>query len=669
VLAVSALILGVVILSPYVGLVRKAHRRVETRMRDLVESLPGAVFQCRVWPDGHMKYELLSSSTREVRGVDPDAALRDLHVIANTVLEADQQMFRAAIAHGVETMTPVKMDYRIRRPDNEVRWIRSVSAPAARCDGSVMWSGHWQDITTQKELEAGLLQAMEAADAANRAKSRFLATMSHEIRTPMNGVLGMLELLSLTHLDEEQRTTLAIVRESGQSLLRIIDDVLDFSKIEAGKMDFRLESGSLADIIERVRNVYTGSASGKGLLMKSNVDERIGRALMFDSVRLQQILNNLMSNAIKFTSQGEVSIDARLVGRQDRREIVQFEVRDTGIGMTREQQQRLFEPFTQATGEEPSRYGGTGLGLSICRRLADLMGGTIEMHSRPGVGTRVSLTLPFDVAEKAPATPPLAIAARELSRAAPSVPQAEREGTLVLVVDDHPINRMVMLKQVNALGYAAETAEDGLEALEKWKTGRFAAVFTDCNMPELSGYQLARQIRASEARGRLQRTPIIACTANALGGEADKCLAAGMDDYLAKPVELSQLATKLRLWVRLTEDHPPVEPATLAGISLGDEAVARDILRRFQSFNRRDAASLHEAYAQRDTAAVVAACHRIKGATRTIGALALAAACERIDSSCRGGDWSGAADGMKSFDRELDRLNTYIDSRTGDHDE
>ncbi len=246
-LAASAAILCALILPVYVGFVRQSRSRqaMESRMRELAESLPGAVFQSRTWPDGRMSSEFVSSHTLEVRGVPPEAALRDANTLLDTIVDVDRKALLGSIEWASRNMTPISVDFRVKHPKTGTRWIRATSAPSPQGDGSVRWSGHWQDITTQKELEAGLLRAMEEAGAANEAKSRFLATMSHEIRTPMNGVLAMLELLSLTDLDAEQSASLAIVRESGRSLLRIIDDILDFSKIEAGKMDVLPEPASI----------------------------------------------------------------------------------------------------------------------------------------------------------------------------------------------------------------------------------------------------------------------------------------------------------------------------------------------------------------------------------------------------------------------------------------
>jgi len=661
-LATAALALGAVALPLNIAFVRqvRARRRAEKRMRELAESLPGAVFQCRVWPGGRMRYEFLSSSARGVRGIDREAALRDPHAVVDTIHEGDRKMFRDSIAFATARGKPVDIDFRIHHPEKGVRWIRSVSAPSPQPDGSQLWSGHWADITTQKEMEGGLLRAMEEADAANEAKSHFLATMSHEIRTPMNGVLAMLELLSLTRLDEEQAASLAIVRESGHALLRIIDDILDFSKIEAGKMDIVPEAASMARLVERVVNIYSGMASRKGLVLNANVDAGIAPALLFDPVRLQQVIGNLVNNAIKFTPSGEVSIRVRLVEARAKENVLRLEVRDTGIGMTGEEQERVFEAFTQASAETTSRFGGTGLGLSISRQLTQLMGGTIEMRSRPGEGTEVRVTLPLLVAEAKAVAASAASALPTLSRAEPPpVEAAVRDGRLVLVVDDHPINRIVLLKQVNALGYAGEIAEDGAEALRKWESRRFALLLLDCNMPRMSGYDVARAIRAREREAGLAPTRIVACTANALVGEAEKCFEAGMDDYVTKPVELAQLSGKLSRWLQ----NGPVEAQALDEVSGGDERVAHEMLARFWRYNEEDARALRDAFRRRSGEDVMAACHRIKGAGRTIGAQQLAAACERAELAARAGDWPAVESAMGAFEREVTRLAAFIEAR------
>jgi CheY-like chemotaxis protein len=380
----------------------------------------------------------------------------------------------------------------------------------------------------------------------------FLATMSHEIRTPLSGVLGMLELLSLTPLSEQQRRSLEVVRGSGQSLKRIIDDVLEYARIESGKVEIRPEPAALAAIVDGVRDIYASLASAKGLSLACHVDPRLSAVVKVDAMRLQQILNNLVSNALKFTMRGEVTITADLVARTDGVDTVRFTVRDTGIGIAPDDLRRLFNPFVQGDRDTTRRFGGTGLGLTISRRLAALMGGSVDMKSRPGVGSSATLTLPVTpldaTALPAERKDDFAASLRE-RRPAPAVADALAEGTLVLVVDDNPLNQLVMRSQLEILGYACETAATGLEGLERWSTGRYALVLADCHMPVMDGYELARRIRKAEADGGLSRTPIVACTANALRGEDATCRAAGMDDYLCKPIGLVELDAKIARWL------------------------------------------------------------------------------------------------------------------------
>jgi len=545
-----------------------------------------------------------------------------------------------------------------------------------------------EDVTERRKkereietLNAALAQRSVEVEAANRAKSTFLATMSHEIRTPMNGMLGMLELLSLTDLDAEQRETLGVVRASSKSLLRIIDDILDFSKIEAGKLDIRPEVVSIRKVIEEVHSIYLGNASSKGLIVKRMVDPRISPGLWTDPVRLRQILNNFVSNAIKFTSEGSIEISAEWVGRSEGQESLRFMVKDSGIGISQEDQQRLFQPFSQAmVGDEARRSsGGTGLGLVISRQLAQMLGGSISMASESGKGTTLTLSLTLPIVDSPPSDDVeigrAAPASTPIRRVAPSIVQAEKERTLVLLVDDHPVNRMLLLRQVQTLGYAAETAEHGVEALEMWKSGRFGLVITDCHMPQMDGYELARSIRRLESVENRKRVPIVACTANALQQEAEACRAAGMDDCLIKPVELSQLTNKLRQWLPI-----PLDPAAAAGTEGTDPtpavnpidqtllmkncggyaAMVSEVLAAFRRTCEEDAAVLKKALAEKDAARVMQAAHRMAGASKTMGALGFAAACEQIDRASRAGDWKEILAAMPAFEREWLRLAAYF---------
>lgn len=668
----SAMILSFVFLIPsYIGFVMqsRARGRAEHMLSDMAHSLPVAVYRARSDADAGVsaRFEFLSASVEQILGISSESLFRDLSAYWGCIVEEDKPAYRAAIAESVRTLKPLPSDFRIKHAHGETRWIRSSATLRKEPDGSFLWNGYWADITAQRLLENALQEAKEAAEAANRAKSIFLATMSHEIRTPMHGVLGMLELLSLTRLDSGQRTTVEVVRESGRSLQRIIDDILDFSKIEAGKLEVRPVAASIAAAVNATCNIYSGNASSKGLELKCSVDPQISPALLVDPMRLRQILNNFISNSLKFTATGGIELKAELVARADGEDRVRFLVRDTGIGISSQDQARLFQPFVQVAGEITPRFGGTGLGLTICRRLAEMMGGSIRMLSEVGVGTTMILELSLPIADPkelpagGPVSAPDFMSTAAMRRMAPDLARAQSEGTLVLLADDHPTNRLLLERQMHMLGYAAESAINGVEALKMWKSGRFGIVITDCNMPDMSGYELARRIREHERANGGKRTPIIACTANAMGGEAEICFVAGMDDYLAKPVELNDLATKLDQWLPIPRPAAPLDRSVLAGLTGGDVAIVREILLDFRRVNDNDAAVLKQAVERLDIPQITLASHRIKGASKMIGATALAAVCERLERAGRASDLKSVQASMGAFQHELSRLNSYCE--------
>lgn len=449
-----------------------------------------------------------------------------------------------------------KGEIKNRAKDGSFYWVDTTIVPFLDARGKpVQYIAIRADISERKRAEQMLLVAKDQAELANHAKDAFLATMSHEIRTPLTGMLGMLEVLSLGSLDTDQTQTLKMVWDSSRSLLRIVNDILDWSKIEEGKLELSECSTSIPLLLEEVVNTYSRVASSKSLMLWQRADSRLSSAHLVDPLRLSQILNNFVSNALKFTTYGEIEVRAELLGQMDSGERIRFSVKDTGVGIAPEVQAQLFQRYHQESADTARMYGGTGLGLAICRRLAELMDGQVELHSVPGQGSTFSITLILPVSD-APCEKMQAITQVAQQKVQP-IQVYGNDVPLVLAVDDHPVNRDLLARQIKLLGLQSETAENGKVALSLWRQGRFALVITDCHMPEMDGYGLVRAIRHIEAEQLLTSTPVIAWTANALAEEERLCHAAGMDDLLVKPADLTQLKKMLEKWLPLAQAGNP----------------------------------------------------------------------------------------------------------------
>jgi CheY-like chemotaxis protein len=395
------------------------------------------------------------------------------------------------------------------------------------------------DLDNRRRAELELLRAREAALAGSRAKSEFLANVSHEIRTPMNAVIGLTSVLLDTDLKPQQREYSETIRKSADALLSLLNDLLDFSRIEAGKMTFEKLDFDLRDVLESTLELFTPTARSKGLTVQFQMMPEVPQFLRGDPGRLRQVVSNLLSNAIKFTPTGEIRVTVTLRSETPTDALVELAVRDSGIGIGREAQAKLFRPFTQADSSTVRKYGGTGLGLAISRQLVEMMGGEVGLESEPGHGSRFWFTARLEKQTQSSPRP---------KSPQPQRATAPRKAARILVAEDNVTNQKIALLQLAKLGYSAAAVASGTEVLAALDQVPYDIVLMDCQMPEMDGYETTRRIRAGENGGR--HTVVIAMTANAVDGDRERCLAAGMDDYVRKPVKIDELDAVLTQWTR-----------------------------------------------------------------------------------------------------------------------
>ena len=399
-----------------------------------------------------------------------------------------------------------------------------------------------------RESEMREKQARQTAETANLAKTEFLSTMSHEMRTPLNGVLGLTELLLLDQLTPQQRQYVSLISVNGQTLLTLIEDLLDIGKIEASQLDTVQTPFSLDDLLAELSGLYTLLARDKGLTFRAHQGPGVPLNVIGDRNRLRQILNNLLANALKFTHRGEISLSVACLSSQhlgdQRTSTLRFTVRDSGIGIAPEAQERLFTRFVQADSSITQNYGGTGLGLAIVKQLAEHLGGGVALTSVPGQGSVFSCDIPFNEVASVPL--PLAQTLATSSTALQGARKAESSQAKILVAEDNPINQLVLIELTKQLGYHHVTVVDnGQEAVDAAQEGHFDLILMDCRMPVLDGYAATEKIRTLDAL-----IPIIGVTANASLADKEKCLGLGMSDYLTKPIKLTQLRETLARWVQ-----------------------------------------------------------------------------------------------------------------------
>jgi two-component system, NarL family, sensor histidine kinase EvgS len=692
---------GVVVdITPVIDAERKT-RETEALLQDITRNLPAAVFQLRRDPGGHLAYQYVGGK-EELLPEFPQFGTPSNDVRRHLVVAPDQiPHLRDAFDESERTMRPLFADVQAL-DSNAARWLQISAVPRRGEDGSLLWDGYWNDTTREHQRAEELEEARDAAEHASIVKDEFLAMMSHEIRTPMSGVLGLVEILAQGDLRGDQVPIVGMIHDSAGALLQILDDILDYSKIQANKLTIESEPFDLRAVCDLVMGLLSARAHEKGLTLRCRIDRNVAALHRGDSVRIRQVLFNLLGNSTKFTANGTISLNVDIQGDTGATQMLRLAVADTGIGIDTKKIPTLFSPFVQADSSTSRRFGGTGLGLAISNQLLKLMGGKIDITSEPGKGTCVTVCLPLPVEKRkqeddeplrqlraallvsnrslaealleglralgvrafiasrdelealagdespglpnvvfldAEVPPPkwlghiTAIHVTERPKAAgyrlteddirvsvnplsfrglravchaalgerisaraqrgaddASLPvartrdEALRDGALILVAEDNPVNRHLIQMQLQLLGCASDAVEDGAQALKLYETTQYAILITDCHMPNINGYALAGEIRERERGQRTvasatQRLPIVGVTASVQPDERERCLRAGMDDWLRKPAQIEALRACLARWAPACLPQPgtPSQEVAPHGIANPNESRSQEL--------------------------------------------------------------------------------------------
>ncbi|MDX6612124.1 MAG: two-component system, sensor histidine kinase and response regulator [Blastocatellia bacterium] len=600
----------------------------------------------------------------------------------------------------VEAIEAGATDYLVKdetpagRLERTIRYAVELNAERCRVE---------EELTERKRIEVELEQARDAALESVRLKSEFLANMSHEIRTPMNVIIGTAELAMATHLDDRQHRYLNSIASAADSLLTIINDILDFSKIDAGMLSFETIDFDLHSKVESVMQLMAERVHAKGLDLSLIWNSDVPTKLRGDPTRLHQILTNLMGNAIKFTEQGKVTITVSKESEEEERVTIRCDIKDTGIGISENDQKMLFAPFRQADGSVTRRYGGTGLGLAIAKQLVEMMDGAISVNSEPGCGSTFSFTATLiKQANQEPSNPPINqpsdLNLNDIPRfeyGIPTVPFPKSVGSSdttktaeptagetagltrnILLVEDNEVNQMVAGDQLASLGYRVDLASNGQKALDALALKSYDVVLMDCGMPVMDGYTATAEIRKRE--GASVHTPIIAMTAHAMNGDEEKCLASGMDFYIAKPVKRKTLeeifanvfaATKPSLHQLFPAD--PEAIAARAQSAIVDVVCLADIASTPAKLKHMIGFYLHhteERLEELDTAVkqnwatdVYAVAHKCLGSSSTFGMTAIVPSLTELQRMGRGGDLQGADEQIAAAHEAFQKLKQYLE--------
>lgn len=609
--------------------ITQALRDSEQQFRSLIGNLPGISFRSKV--EAGLTLVYISDGVERVAGYAATDFLapQKFRSLAELIIPADRARVLAELARAAEHVGSYQVEYRLRHANGSLRWMwENGAATCDEADSTVRWiDGVILDINERRQMEEELRQAKEKAEQAAAARSIFVANMSHEIRTPMNAILGFTDVLLDTPLNADQRRYLDTVRRQGRALLRLLNEILDKAKLDKGAMELELAAYNLLALVEELASTYGSNARGKGLIFNTHYDPQLPSWLHGDELRMRQVLCNLLDNAIKFTSAGQINLE---VNKHDRQ--LHIMVKDTGIGIAPERLEAIFDPFTQADASMTRRYGGTGLGTTISKQLVELMGGRIWATSGQGFGTTFYITLPLKVAHG--------------SLEQSNLPQTRELPPLhILVADDAPQNLELLELLLHKHGHTLETAADGAKAVQMAAATRFDLILMDLQMPQLDGLDATRAIRAAEKAAGLKPVPILAMTASVLDTHREASIAAGMQGFASKPVDWSLLSQEIARVLNVQTDHAAPAPAALprqpildrkAGLNRwgGDEHIYQQALERFAADYGNAAATLTAKLAAGDLASVYTDCHRMRGIAANLGLEQLTVTLAALEQWC-----------------------------------